>query len=72
MDSLAASDARLRQTQALLSVTESITRHGGMPELFHDLVGRLRPIVPFDLLLVLLYDADADIMRLHCHRVRCA
>jgi formate hydrogenlyase transcriptional activator len=59
------SDARLRQTQALLSVTESITRHGNLQELFHDLVGRLRPILPFDLLLVLLHDAEAGIMRLH-------
>jgi formate hydrogenlyase transcriptional activator len=49
-----AADARLRQTQALLGVTESITRHGDLPALFRDLARRLHPVVPFDFLLVLL------------------
>jgi len=65
MEALAPADGRLRQIQALLSVTESITRHHDLPALFHDLVRRLRPIVTFDFLLVLLHDADNQTMRLH-------
>src|SRR3954454_9367195 len=57
--------ARLRQYEALLEVSESITRHGDLPELFHDLAGRLRWVVPFDFLLLLLHDADTNAMRLH-------
>ena len=41
MEALPPADARLRQIQALLSVTESITRHQDLPALFHDLVQRL-------------------------------
>jgi formate hydrogenlyase transcriptional activator len=56
---------RLQQYQALLEVSESITRHGDLPELFHDLARRLRRVVPFDLISVLLHDESADVMRLH-------
>ncbi len=51
--------------QALLEVSESITRHGDLAELFHDLARRLRPIVPFDFISVMLHDDDKDVMRLH-------
>jgi formate hydrogenlyase transcriptional activator len=51
--------------RALLEVSEAISRHGDLNELFHELAVRLRSVVPFDFLLLLLYDADADKMRLH-------
>jgi transcriptional regulator with GAF, ATPase, and Fis domain len=60
-------DAGLRpeQFQALLEVSESITRHGDLAELFHDLARRLRRVVPFDFISVLLHDDAMDMMRLH-------
>jgi formate hydrogenlyase transcriptional activator len=56
---------RLQQFQALLEVSESITRHGDLAELFHDLAQRLRRVVPFDFISVLLHDDATDMMRLH-------
>ena len=56
---------RLQQYQTLLEVAESITRHGDLAELFHDLAGRLRGVVPFDFITVLLHEDDGDVMRLH-------
>src|SRR5262245_8109032 len=56
---------RLQQFQALLEVSESITRHGDLAELFHDLAQRLRRVVPFDFISVLLHDDARDVMRLH-------
>src|SRR5262249_34894089 len=60
-------DAGLRpqQFQALLEVSESITRHGDLAELFHDLAQRLRRVVPFDFISVLLHDDATDMMRQH-------
>ena len=60
-------DAGLRaeQFQALLEVSESITRHGDLAELLHDLAQRLRRVVPFDFISVLLHDDATDMMRLH-------
>jgi formate hydrogenlyase transcriptional activator len=55
----------LRRYEALLGVLESITRHGDLTELFHDLARRLRLVVPFDFITVLLHDAAEDVMRLH-------
>jgi formate hydrogenlyase transcriptional activator len=55
----------LRRYEALLGVLESITRHGDLTELFHDLARRLRLVVPFDFITVLLHDPAADVMRLH-------
>ena len=51
--------------QALLEASESITRHANLPELLHDLAQRLRPIVPFDFISLMLHDDDQDVMRLH-------
>jgi formate hydrogenlyase transcriptional activator len=51
--------------RTLLEVSEAISRHGDLNELFHDLAARLRSVVPFDHLLLLLYDTDAARMRLH-------
>src|SRR5438105_812993 len=56
---------RLQQYEALLDVLESISRHGDLRELFHDLARRLRPVVPFDFITVLLHDDSAGVMRLH-------
>jgi formate hydrogenlyase transcriptional activator len=56
---------RVQQYQALLDVSESITRYADLAELFRDLAGRLRRIVPFDFITVLLHEDDGDVMRLH-------
>jgi formate hydrogenlyase transcriptional activator len=55
----------LQRYEVLLGVLESITRHGDLPELFHDLAQRLRLVVPFDFITVLLHDAAEEVMRLH-------
>ena len=56
---------RLQQYQALLDVSESITRYADLAELFRDLAGRLRRVIPFDFITVLLHEDDGDVMRLH-------
>jgi formate hydrogenlyase transcriptional activator len=50
---------------ALLNVSEAIICNRDLGELFHDLAGRLSPIVSFDYISVLLHDAEHDVMRLH-------
>src|SRR5689334_12094348 len=55
---------------ALLAVAEAIARHADVADLLTDLVRRLPPVVPFDFLSVLLYDADAGMMRLHLMQSR--
>jgi formate hydrogenlyase transcriptional activator len=57
--------ATLQRYETLLGVLESITRHGDLTELFHDLAQRLRLVVPFDFITVLLHDDAANVMRLH-------
>src|SRR4051794_2011949 len=54
----------------LLAVAEAIARHADLSGLFRDLVRRLPPVVPFDFLVVLLYDADAGMMRMHLMQSR--
>ncbi len=54
-----------RQYETLLDVSEAITRHGDLAALFHDLALRLRPVVAFDFISVLLYDEARNMMRLH-------
>jgi formate hydrogenlyase transcriptional activator len=61
----ASAGLRLQQYQALLDVSESITRHADLAELFRDLAGRLRRVVPFDFITVLLHEDNGDVMRLH-------
>jgi formate hydrogenlyase transcriptional activator len=51
--------------QALLEVSESIARYGDLPELMGDLARRLRRVVPFDFISLLLHDPAAGGMRLH-------
>src|SRR5262249_34952037 len=51
--------------RALLAVAEAISSHRDLPALFHDLAGRLQQVVPFDYLLLVLYDAAHNTMRLH-------
>jgi formate hydrogenlyase transcriptional activator len=48
---------QVHRYEAPLEVLESISRHG-------DLARRLRPVVPFEVITVLLHD-PADVMRLH-------
>jgi formate hydrogenlyase transcriptional activator len=61
----AATGLRLQQYQALLDVSESITRHADLAELFRDLAGRLRRVITFDFITVLLHEDEGDVMRLH-------
>jgi formate hydrogenlyase transcriptional activator len=56
---------RLQQYQALLEVSESITRYSDLAELFRDLASRLRRVVQFDFITVLLHEDESDLMRLH-------
>src|SRR5262249_59602044 len=51
--------------QALLQALESLTRHGDLTALFHELAQRLRKVLEFDFISVLLHDPAADVMRLH-------
>ena len=51
--------------QALLEVSESIALHRDLSALFHDLAGRLHPIIEFDFLSLVLHDDARDVMRLH-------
>jgi formate hydrogenlyase transcriptional activator len=57
-------DSPLRRCQALLEITEVIATHRDLSSLFHDLAGRLRSVVQFDLLGVSLYDPERHRMRL--------
>lgn len=57
--------ARFGRCQALLDASEAIAIHRDLPTLFHDLAQRLPRIVDFDFLLLLLYDAASNRMRLH-------
>jgi formate hydrogenlyase transcriptional activator len=49
--------------QALLEVSEAISTHQDLPSLFRDLRQRLHAVVPYDGVLVLLYDEARDVMR---------
>jgi formate hydrogenlyase transcriptional activator len=64
-DPAKAASQRLQQYQALLDVSEAITRYADLAELFRDLAGRLRRVVQFDFITVILHDDDGDVMRLH-------
>lgn len=52
------------QYLVLLAVTEAILAHRDLSSLFQDLVGRLRPLVVFDYLVLVLHDAESNTMRL--------
>src|SRR5271154_6366296 len=51
--------------QSLLDVSQAILQHRDLSGLFRDLAVRLRAIVPFDFLNLVLYDAASNTMRLH-------
>jgi formate hydrogenlyase transcriptional activator len=50
---------------ALLAVSEAIASHRDLPALFHELAGRLHPVVRFDYLALLLHEAEGNTLRLH-------
>src|SRR5207247_5795455 len=54
-----------QQYRALLAVSEAIVSHRGLPALFHDLADRLRRVVHFDYLVLVLHDAASNTMRRH-------
>jgi formate hydrogenlyase transcriptional activator len=56
---------RLHQYEALLEALETLTRHDDLHRLFHELAQRLRKVVDFDFISVMLHDPDAGVMRLH-------
>ncbi len=51
--------------RALLEVSSAIVAHRTLEELFTDLAHRLRPIIDFNYLSVLLYDSARNVMRVH-------
>src|SRR5580700_1003625 len=51
--------------QSLLDVSQAILQHRDLSGLFRDLAVRLRAIIPFDFLNLVLYDAARNTMRLH-------
>lgn len=53
------------QLQALLEVSEAIAQQRDLPSLFHDLAERLRSVVDFDFLTLILHDPVRNVMRLH-------
>src|SRR5438552_1517737 len=57
--------ASCQQYQALLAVAEAIISHRDLKALFHDLADRLRQVVHFDYLILVLHDGANDTMRRH-------
>jgi formate hydrogenlyase transcriptional activator len=53
------------QYRTLLEVSESITIHRDLSELFRDLARCLHQVVSFDFLALILYDPTRNVMRLH-------
>jgi len=53
------------QYRALLAVSEAIVSNRDLPVLLHELGGRLRQIVRFDYLSLVLHEAATNTMRLH-------
>jgi formate hydrogenlyase transcriptional activator len=51
--------------RTLLAVSEAIIAHRDLAALLHELAGRLRQVVHFDFLALVLHDAATDTMRLH-------
>src|SRR6266852_922736 len=59
-----------RQLEALLEVSEAITRQRDLPALFHDLAARLHSVIDFDFLTLVLHDPVKNVMRLHILETR--
>jgi formate hydrogenlyase transcriptional activator len=53
------------QHRALLEVSEAISQHRDLAELFHELAERLHRVVDFDYLNLILHDPARNVMRLH-------
>jgi formate hydrogenlyase transcriptional activator len=51
--------------RALLAVSEAIASHRDLPALFHELAGRLHPVVRFDYLALMLHEAASNTLRMH-------
>jgi formate hydrogenlyase transcriptional activator len=56
---------REERYEALLEALESLTRHDDLTKLFHELAQRLRKVVEFDFISVMLYDPAEDVIRLN-------
>jgi formate hydrogenlyase transcriptional activator len=56
---------RLERYEALLEALESLSRHDDLTKLFRELARRLRKVVEFDFISVMLHDPAANVMRLH-------
>src|SRR5450755_876334 len=59
------SNASNDRYEALLAVSAAIVAHRDLCALFHDLAGRLRQVVRFDYLTLVLHDAATNTMRMH-------
>jgi formate hydrogenlyase transcriptional activator len=57
--------SELERHRALLEVSEAIALHRDLHELFHVLAGLLHPVVRFDSLILVLHDAERNLMRAH-------
>src|SRR6516162_7322086 len=53
------------QYRTLLAVSEAIVAHRDLEALFHNLAGRLRQVMQFDFLILVLHDAATNTMRRH-------
>jgi formate hydrogenlyase transcriptional activator len=51
--------------RALLAVSEAIVSHRELSALFHELAGRLKQVVRFDYLGLLLHEAESNTLRVH-------
>ena len=60
-----AATATADRYEALLAVSAAIVAHRDLCALFHDLAGRLRQLVRFDYLTLVLHDAATKSMRMH-------
>jgi len=55
----------LRRYETLLQMADIMVRHSTLPELFHELAGRLHEVVAFDVASFSLYVPEEHVMRLH-------
>ncbi len=58
-------ETMIQQSRALLEVSEAITAHRDLPELFRDLAHRLPRMVDVNFVSLSLHDPGRDVMRLH-------
>ena len=53
----------VKQYRALLAISETIISQRDLTQLFHDLSERLKKIIHFDYITLMLYDREHDLMR---------